>query len=309
MLFGKNSIAYSAVRIRRTLGMPDGSIHENIGGSGVAFMLPVLGADTVLVTCRHVVDQSLTSRRYVGSKLLRLWIEVRLPDGQTSLVSIEINDEERDLCRWSEDGVVAVNLAHERDDVLFWQGLSEGQQYSGHQMPLALEPTFLTAKAENLEPGDRVTVLGHPKIPALREGHPIASAGIIAAGPIVDVIENPPSQTHRILYQSFSTVGMSGGPVFSSREFDRPQRLIGINAGHLEAEEHSGYSYMYGIQAVLAALDEVLKRPIETEWAGSLNRDQRDTFVDELYRRQASTIGRSVDELRAVATDLGFPDA
>ncbi len=121
-----------------------------------------------------------------------------------------------------------------------------------------------------LKTGDLVAMPGFPDWYDQSQGRPILRSGTLASDPEENYAG--PGQAigpRRRLVEAFSSGGSSGSPVFALSagirftgdvvvDNMRPERLIGINAGHINAGGnglHSGLSYMFTSVAIRELID------------------------------------------------------
>lgn len=97
---------------------------------------------------------------------------------------------------------------------------------------------------------------------------PIMRAGTIASDPRSDYSPSGQSEGRKVAFEAFSSSGSSGSPVFAAEKGPKPgpglhfdgyrePKLIGVNAGHLQAEfgNHSGISYFFKASVILELIE------------------------------------------------------
>lgn len=116
----------------------------------------------------------------------------------------------------------------------------------------------------SLIPFDVVAFAGFPDEHDKLSERPLVRGGRIASDPRFEFSLNGKPAGHCIAYEAFSHGGASGSPVyapakgFAGKEGSRNGKLIGINAGHLQAElgQHTGLSYFYRSTVILGVLQD-----------------------------------------------------
>jgi Trypsin-like peptidase domain len=211
---------------------------------GTAFLLSA-GDRPILVTNRHVVDldYNAADARYKDFRLTKLVLHGRLADD--SRYSVQLDPSQAFLFHATRENDVAclidfhaMKLPH-NEFKLHHHNVIEG---------LATAEEFETT----IWPGDQVYFSGYPTVHDKLDQRPILRGGIIASDPKYNYSTNGKYEGERVAYEVMSTSGASGSPVYAPargigglHEYVRRDIILGINAGHIEAElgAHSGMSY------------------------------------------------------------------
>lgn len=220
-------------------------------GSGTAFLL-ASGDSPILVTNRHVVDLDYTApdTRYKDFRLVKMTLHGRSADD--SRYSIELAPSNAFLYHQAKENDVACLINFQARNLpnqnfkLYHHFLIES---------LATQEEFVTT----IWPGDQVFFAGYPTIHDKLDQRPILRAGIIASDPKYNYSTSGRYEGERVAYEVMSTSGASGSPVYAPargivgiHEHARRNIIVGINAGHIDAElgAHSGMSYFIKSTAI-----------------------------------------------------------
>ncbi|MGB6263386.1 MAG: hypothetical protein WBF72_13265 [Rhodanobacter sp.] len=222
---------------------------------GTAFVVAVGPDGFALVTNRHVIDlnyKNLTNK-YRDFKLRRLLVTGRRdddsiyrfaldPDAVVSLPNDPLDD-------------VAVIINPRCEAIENMASLKIFYHYG-------LEDLANDEYVKSLTPFDVVAFAGFPDEHDKLSERPLVRGGRVASDPRFEFSLNSKPAGHCIAYEAFSHGGASGSPVyapakgFSGKEGSRIGKLVGINAGHLQAgpDQHSGLSYFYRSTVILEIL-------------------------------------------------------
>ena len=217
------------------------------------------------MTNRHVLDVSYAEPNLTGLELRRLIVAGKGKEATTGLPNLDLRFEivnpsvkfsgtkENDIAcvinpvvlnlNGNDSPTISFNLDHE---------LIATRNDLEHDISIC----------------DFVAFPGFHKWHDERQRRPILRTGTVSSDPRYDYSWNDDYQGECIAYEAFSYGGSSGSPVFAVQKGPRPGagisfpgfreiRMIGINAGHMLAEDgsHSGISFMYKSSAILDIID------------------------------------------------------
>lgn len=218
--------------------------------SGTGFFVQNSVGQIFLITNRHVVDAQY-------EKVERNW---ELNEIEISGFTSEEYDffkgrlEDPSCIRYSpnfDEDVAAIKVERIRTP-----GSGELRVINVESELIADEKYF-----SELLPGDFIAMSGYPEWHDRHSNRPIMRSGTLSSDPSVDYTgPNQPIGARRRAVEMFSFGGSSGSPVYAQAAgmnlgtglvggYYRPERLIGVNAGHLHVagtdKHHSGISYMF----------------------------------------------------------------
>ncbi len=113
-----------------------------------------------------------------------------------------------------------------------------------------------------INPADRIAFPSYPSVYD-RNGHrPLMRTGAIAGDALSDYQGPDQGIGRRVVYESYSTSGSSGGPVFCTLQTSELV-VIGINSGHLTVNEpkigtiHAGLSYCFKSTCIIESIEKL----------------------------------------------------
>ncbi|WP_202842457.1 hypothetical protein [Luteimonas saliphila] len=222
---------------------------------GTAFVVAVGVEGFALVTNRHVIDLAYkdSTSKYKSFKLVRVLVTGRRDDDSIYRFALD-PDAVISVPKDPLDDV-AVIINPRCEPVENMASLKIFYHY-------ALEDLADDGYVRALKPFDVVAFAGFPNEHDKLSERPLVRGGRIASDPRFEFSLNSKPAGHCIAYEVFSHGGASGSPVyapakrFMGKDGSRIGKLVGINAGHLQADlgQHSGLSYFYRSTVILDVL-------------------------------------------------------
>ena len=223
-----------------------------------------LGERLFVVTNKHNFFLSFAHQKYIGYKLdgirivgyfgLERYAECDFVGQSISFATPENNAE--DLVVFE---VTNVPFRFVRERAVNEDASIKTTQLSPINIDITMLATDDDLKA--LNPGDPIAFPSYPELFDANGIRPLMRSGTIASDPMSDYRSIDQEPARRIVFESHSTQGSSGGPVFSMKQSEVV--LLGINAGHLTANEtklgpiHSGFSYCFKANCILDAIGRI----------------------------------------------------
>jgi Trypsin-like peptidase domain len=254
-------LLYSAYRVSTCHLAPDGSekvIH------GTCFHVKA-DERLFLITNRHNVDLSYKDQKYVGYR----WNDVQ--------VSGYCNNDDYFEFSFTEHALHFSMPQNPAEDVFVFEIPKTPIRFRRRKKP-GEDPNKKTEKFEpvtlgfemlateedmkRLSPGSPVLLPSYSAHYDLSSERPVMRGGIVSSDPESNYQTESQEPARRVLYQTQSTEGASGGPVFAL--MDDTAVLLGVNAGHLTGSEpkigtiHSGFSYCFKAVCIREAIDAIL---------------------------------------------------
>lgn len=227
------------------------------------------------ITNRHVLDITRKGAEFREYKLVGVFLDIRQYDKSTHSVNVkkcevkQFNlfepDEDLDdvacLCNLKIEGEVAqVNTSFSFDMLADTECIEQ-----------------------HISVCDSLAIIGFPIVYDHLNNMPILRFGVVSSDSRLNYSNSDRYMGHVIAYESFSTGGSSGSPVVAlqkgfplgnglqaSKDFYRPVKLIGINAGcitlthklkpDVQYEEHQQVSYMFKADIVRGMILEAEKQ-------------------------------------------------
>lgn len=231
-------------------------IGTNKSVQGTAFAVAIGPEGFALITNRHVVDLSYkeATGKYKNFRLNRILVTGRRDDDS--------------IYRFALDPAAHISLPKDPlDDVaVIINPLCEPVENMESLKifyHFALEDLADDEYIGSLVPFDVVAFSGFPDQHDKLAERPLVRGGRIASDPRFEFSLSGKPAGHCIAYEAFSHGGASGSPVYApAKGFvgkdSRKGKLVGINAGHLEAGmgQHAGLSYFYRSTVILSVLKE-----------------------------------------------------
>jgi hypothetical protein len=245
---------YSAYKIVATFKDKSGTTKSV---QGTAFIVAIGADGFALITNRHVIDLSFkeTSGKYQQFQLNNLFVTGRRDDD--SIYRFALNPKA--LISLPKDPLddVAVMINPRCVPVENMEDLKIFYHF-------ALEELAGDEYLKSLIPFDVVAFAGFPNEHDRLSERPLVRGGRIASDPRFEFSINGQPAGHCIAYEAFSHGGASGSPVYApakgwaGKDGSRHGRLVGINAGHLQADfgQHTGLSYFYRSTVILSVLQD-----------------------------------------------------
>lgn len=222
---------------------------------GTAFCVAVGNDGFALITNRHVIDLSYkqATAKYKDFKIQKIVLTGRRDDDS--------------LYRFALDPASVISLpADPMDDVAV---IINPQCEPVENMAnlkiffhFALEDLANDDYIRTLVPFDVVAFTGFPEEHDRLSERPLVRGGRIASDPLFEFSLNGKPAGHCMAYEAFSNAGASGSPVYApakgfiGKDGARNGKLVGINAGHIQADlgQHTGLSYFYRSTVILDVL-------------------------------------------------------
>lgn len=258
----ENKLLYSAYHLVCTFV---GNGAQKIECTGTGFFLVSNDSEVFLVTNRHMVDIGFANPACRGFQLSELRISGKGNDDESGLPDI---DQEWNVT----DTTIRLSQVQENDIACLVNPKVFSVSHAANASVQFSLPQDLLATKEDFETKfsvcDFLAFPGYPEWHDRRQRRPILRTGTISSDPRYDYSWSSEYEGECIAYEAFSYGGSSGSPVFAVQKGPRPDRtisfpgfrelkLIGINAGHLNAGKngHSGISYMYKASAILDIIE------------------------------------------------------
>lgn len=232
-------------------------------GNGTCFFIEGPGERLSLVTNRHVLEPSYENRAKSHWKLARIRVIGFSPPSYERFECTVLVDRIRFPGSFEEDVALAPVL-----------GVIDGS-WTGHKALLIenIPQSILATDHDFTELflADTLLFPGFPDWHDKLEGRPIMRRGALSSDPHHNYLGPGMKVGGRIIaYEAFSFEGSSGSPVFlppfgvrlneSGGGNFRPQKLLGINGGHLKTQDghrhHSGISYFFRSTIIRELLDQ-----------------------------------------------------
>lgn len=298
---------YSACRLTTTYRCVLNDHRISANATGFLVQLPSLDR-FALVTNRHVVDPAWAEPEKYGDFVLHgleaeIWLtpDMRMTYELMSLDAVFHDDDTIDVCAiavpFHEKFAATVAIFDEPMPSSYGE-MDEAQQYEfakefAKQRGIDIEKQtgslprhflpwqFLTASEEQwalLEVGEMTFFPGFPFWYDKSCRRPVMRSGALMSDPQTDTrafegAACPTDGNRQILFESFSTDGNSGSPVYAAQRVvmlgwengtdTHPLMFLGINAGHIVDGKgrHAGVSRMYKASAVLDILRNIDNMP------------------------------------------------
>jgi hypothetical protein len=205
-------------------------------------------------------------RKYVGYQIIGLFISGYFGIGQYA------------ECNFASQTVAYAVPENDTEDVVVLELTNIPFQFRRKRKPgedPATKTTSLTpisigidmlatdADLKGLNPGDTIAFPSYPALFDLNGMRPIMRTGSIASDPENDYQTSDQAPARRIACEAHSTSGSSGSPIFSIVGYKNEIVLLGINSGHLAAEDarmgtfHSGLSYCFKATCILECIEKL----------------------------------------------------
>lgn len=257
-----NKFLYSAYRLFCTFKNDQ---REQIACTGTGFWVITNESTPVLVTNRHVFDVGYAKPEYADFELHQVRVYGKSNDPISGKPDIDV-EFTADHSRIKYSDTFENDVACLVNPAVFADGGSSNFNVDHWiaQDLLATKDDFET----NFNVCDFLAFPGFPAWHDKVQRRPILRTGTISSDPRYDYSPSSSYAGECVAYEAFSYGGSSGSPVFAVQTGPRPGKgisfpgfrelkLIGINAGHLPAENntHSGISYMYKSSAIIDMID------------------------------------------------------
>lgn len=254
-----NDYLYAVSKI--TIIFSNGIDRKNWQGTGFFIKKDT---DLFFITNRHIIQPALYKHEFKDyTEYERMTIDYRSFNKESK--SVEVN-------------VIEVSTFHPvypsqvEDDIACL--LVKVKEYSG-QVPGYIDYSMLATSTQiedDLCVCDNLVFIGFPSVYDHRNNLPILRSGVISSDPRVNYSYDDAYRGHIIAYESFSTPGASGSPVFATQkgfqvggmlsasdDFYRPVRLIGIMAGNLvEGQVNQQMSYIYKSDVIISLIEKAV---------------------------------------------------
>ena len=195
-----------------------------------------------LVTNRHVLDPEYRHRKYLGQvrsidRISIIGFEGEIADGDPTQTIVITDFKVQTSDNWNEDAaVVPVGVV----TVVGPKVVRRSWNFN----TLAAEDEY----GDAIRAGDMIVSIGFPKFGDYQTQRPVLTSGLIATDPMFPAPHPKYDNARVVLSDSFSRSGMSGSPVIAVQRGlklgdslaglpHREMRLVGVNAGHLRAED------------------------------------------------------------------------
>lgn len=218
-----------------------------------------------LVTNRHVIDPVYRSEKYRGlvasvDSVAIIGFEGEI-DGGNPNQTIKVDGvKPRTSDDWAED----VAVMEVTNSPVMVNGSNSVNRAWNFDM-LASKEEF----GDAVRVGDLVVSIGFPRFGEYQTVRPVLTTGIIATDPVFPAPHRKFDKSRIVLSDSFSRSGMSGSPVVAvqrglklgnglSGPPHRDMRVVGVNAGHLRAEDGDtmGLAHFVRSDVVRSLIDE-----------------------------------------------------
>lgn len=207
----KTETLYAAMHLRVSFGLRNGSAIE---GTGTGFIVCRQPSSLFLVTARHVVDPSRAIQKHPGATYLTT---------QVTGWNFATDAAKQDRLEFTLQG----DVLYPADDEIDIAAIPIGTPLEWNRVPVR---TFIPMEvlAEGTEfdadvrTGDFIAAPGYAPLPDVETDRPVLLTGIVSSDPRVPVRVTPSGFAAKaVLYQSLSRSGLSGAPVFATRDSTR----------------------------------------------------------------------------------------
>lgn len=215
-------------------------------GQGTAFVVASEEGPFAIVTNRHVLEADYrdSSGKHRGFSIKSILMTGRRSDDSLYRFRVDPQSVLRFPGAYQDDVGVLIDPLCEPVE-----NMAKMRLFFHFQLEDVADEEFLAS----LLPFDVVAFSGFPEEHDRLNERPILRGGRIASDPRFDFSIWGVARGQCIAYESFSHGGASGSPVyappkgFASIPGSRHGKLVGINAGHIDARsgQHAGLSYFY----------------------------------------------------------------
>jgi hypothetical protein len=254
-----NRFLYVAYRVVASFADDIGN-HRTYSGTG--FFVTNSRSQVCFVTNRHVLDLAYVDPQCAKFALTSLQLSGKAPAGDDKSPVVDQSIE-----------IISLNVkfstTYENDVACVVEPSVRGTPSSHVEWFI---PYGLLAKAADFQ--SKLSIcdfLAFPGFPPWYDhigDRPILRTGTVASDPRFEYSWTDSFKGQCLAYEAFSFGGSSGSPVFAVQKGPKPGAgisfsgfrelmMIGINAGHLPAENrgHSGISYLYKSSAIVDLID------------------------------------------------------
>jgi hypothetical protein len=255
-------VLYSAYRLRARHLAPNGASKEVFG---TCFHVKVED-DIFLVTNKHNFSLEYADDKYVGYQIIALFI--------AGYFGIDQYAE----CDFADQTVAYASPSNDAEDVVVFDMTNIPFQFRRKRRPgedpatkttsiapitIGIDMLATDADLKRANPGNTIAFPSYPALYDLNGVRPIMRTGTIASDPESDYQTDTQAPARRIVCEAHSTSGSSGSPIFSIVGDRNELILLGINSGHLTAEDarmgtfHSGLSYCFKASCIVECIDKL----------------------------------------------------
>jgi hypothetical protein len=253
-------LLYSAYRLRARHLAPDGTSKEIFG---TCFYVKA-GDDIFVVTNRHNFSLKYANEKYVGYQISEMLIAGYFGIDQFAECNFADQTVSYSLPENEAEDVVVFNVTNV--PFHFRRKRKDGEDKSIKTTSLApitigVEMLAADAALKRANPGDAIAFPSYPALYDLNGMRPIMRTGTIASDPESNYQADKQEPARRIACEAHSTNGSSGSPIFSLIGGSDELVVLGINSGHLTADDarmgtiHSGLSYCFKASCILECIE------------------------------------------------------